>query len=71
MASVFPGLCGECAHARVVDSGRSTFYLCQRAQTDPRYRKYPALPVLACPGYERAGSPDLPPGNGPDDKLTG
>jgi hypothetical protein len=34
------------------------FYLCERSRTDPRYRKYPVLPVVACPGYERLSSPD-------------
>ena len=64
MPAVFPGLCGVCAHARLIDSGRSTFYLCERAQTDPRFNRYPILPVMACPGYQ-------PPPPGPDDKLTG
>lgn len=68
MPAVFPGLCGDCAHARLIDSGRSTFYLCQRSQTDPRFHRYPLLPVRACPGYQ---APDPPPGPGPDDKLTG
>lgn len=53
-----PGLCGHCQHCRVVDTGRSTFYLCQRALTDPAYRKYPPLPVRACPGFEETGRPD-------------
>jgi hypothetical protein len=70
MPSVFPGLCGDCAYARVVDTGRSTFYLCERALTDPRFRKYPALPVLACPGYRRPEPPAAPPAER-DDKLTG
>jgi hypothetical protein len=70
MTSAFPGLCGDCAYARVVDSGRSTFYLCERALTDPRFRKYPPLPVLTCPGYEPKKGPPTP-GPGPGDKLTG
>lgn len=64
MPDLFPGLCGDCAHARLIDSGRSTFYLCQLAQTDPRFYRYPVLPVMMCPGYQPS-----PPG--PDDKLTG
>jgi hypothetical protein len=49
------GLCETCAFARVVESARgSRFYLCKRSETDERFRKYPALPVLACIGYERA-----------------
>jgi hypothetical protein len=49
------GLCGSCAHARAIVSAKgSTFLLCERARTDPRYRKYPPLPVVSCPGYERS-----------------
>jgi hypothetical protein len=49
------GLCAICLHARIVESGRgSRFYLCQRSQTDPRFKKYPALPVLRCAGFEDA-----------------
>ena len=48
------GLCATCEHCRIVKSERSTFYLCQRALTQPEFRKYPALPVLRCPGYEPA-----------------
>jgi len=48
------GLCTDCQFMRRVESGRgSTFYLCRRSVTDPSYRKYPQLPVLRCPGYER------------------
>ena len=48
------GLCFTCQHARVVRTDRgSVFYQCQRASTDPTYLKYPRLPVLRCPGYER------------------
>lgn len=47
-----PGLCGRCRHCQVVDTARSRFYLCRRSFTDPRFRKYPVLPVRACPGYE-------------------
>jgi hypothetical protein len=48
-----PGLCGRCRYARVVQSRRgSTFYLCGRARTDPRFPRYPVLPVLRCAGFE-------------------
>jgi hypothetical protein len=30
----------------------SEFSRCLRADTDPRFPRYPRLPVLACPGYE-------------------
>lgn len=47
------GLCAACLHARVVTNDRgSRFVLCGRARTDPRFPRYPALPVRACPGYE-------------------
>ena len=46
------GLCATCRHARVITSDRgSTFLLCQLSLTDPRFAKYPRLPVLQCEGY--------------------
>jgi hypothetical protein len=49
-----PGLCGECVHARRIESDRgSPFYQCQLSFTDPRFAKYPRLPVLVCSGYVR------------------
>ena len=71
MSSVFPGLCADCVFSRRVESGRSTFCLCERALSDPRFLKYPPLPVLACPGYERKGVPVAPANPDPGDKLTG
>jgi hypothetical protein len=53
------GLCATCAHAKTIASARgSTFTLCERAEDDPRYRKYPALPVFTCDGFERRASSD-------------
>jgi hypothetical protein len=47
------GLCATCAHARRVTSARgSVFVLCERSRSDPRYPKYPLLPVLRCHGHE-------------------
>ena len=47
------GLCLTCQFSRVVTSDRgSRFYFCERSKTDPRFPKYPPLPVLACAGYE-------------------
>ena len=49
------GLCIRCRHVEIVRSGRgSAFYLCGRSRVDPRFARYPALPVLVCPGYEPA-----------------
>ena len=48
------GLCADCRHARVQRSGRgSVFWRCLRAEADPRFARYPRLPVTDCPGYER------------------
>ena len=42
------------AHQRLVRSGRgSRFSLCERSFDDPRFPKYPRVPVLSCPGFER------------------
>lgn len=47
------GLCLTCQHMRLVRTDRgSVFSQCQRSATDPRYPKYPRLPVFHCPGYE-------------------
>ena len=46
------GLCDRCAHQRVVRSGRgSLFSLCERSFDDPRFAKYPPVPVASCPGF--------------------
>jgi hypothetical protein len=46
-------LCNSCAHQRVVRSGRgSLFSMCLRHRDDPRYPKYPRIPVVSCPGHE-------------------
>jgi hypothetical protein len=46
------GLCTSCLHARRIDSARgSAFLLCQLSVTDPRFPKYPRLPVLGCSGF--------------------
>jgi hypothetical protein len=47
------GLCADCTHARRIASDRGAkFYLCELAAVDPAYRKYPALPMLRCAGYQ-------------------
>jgi hypothetical protein len=48
------GLCADCVHARSVESDRgSIFLLCELSRSDPRFTKYPRLPVLFCDGYEK------------------
>ncbi len=66
-AIVSPGLCASCRHARPIAGARSTFWLCDRSRTDPRFPRYPRLPVVRCAGYERAAgevtpAPPAPPG---------
>ncbi len=47
------GLCATCRHAREVENSRgSRFLLCERSRTDPRFPRYPPLPVLRCAGHE-------------------
>jgi hypothetical protein len=50
------GLCDTCVHQRVVKNTRgSAFSLCHRSKTEPeRFPRYPRLPVMQCPGYERS-----------------
>jgi hypothetical protein len=38
----------------VVTAKGSRFVLCERSRTDIRFRRYPPIPVLSCPGFERA-----------------
>ena len=47
------GLCAACRQAQLVTSSRgSRFLLCRVAAVDPRYPKYPALPVLRCAAFQ-------------------
>jgi hypothetical protein len=49
------GLCRACRFAEVITSSKaSTFYRCRMSDIDPSFPKYPALPVLACRGYQPA-----------------
>jgi hypothetical protein len=48
-----PGLCADCRHASVTRSRRSAYLRCGLAACDPRFPRYPALPVVTCVGYRR------------------
>ncbi len=49
------GLCAACRHVRLIGNQRgSMFFLCTLAEVDPRFPKYPRLPVLRCAGFEPA-----------------
>lgn len=51
------GLCADCVWARLVRTRRgSTFLRCAKAGEDPRFPKYPPLPVRRCSGYVRSDS---------------
>jgi hypothetical protein len=51
------GLCALCRHARSAGNARgSVFVLCRRSATDPRFPRYPALPVMACAGFDASAA---------------
>jgi hypothetical protein len=55
------GLCADCLHARRIESERgSVYFLCELSMSDPRFPKYPRLPVVSCSGY--AKKEERPPG---------
>lgn len=47
----WPGLCSTCRHAHRIDTARSTFWRCRLSETDARFARYPALPVISCAGH--------------------
>ena len=50
---VAEGLCPSCKYMKLVTNDRgSRFLFCERSRSDPRFPRYPRLPVLACDGYE-------------------
>ena len=54
------GLCATCANMRRIVSDRgSVFYLCELSKTDPRFVKYPRLPVMSCSGYQEVNGLDV------------
>jgi hypothetical protein len=44
-----------------VQAARSSFLLCGLSFSDPRFRKYPPLPVIRCLGYAKKETPGGPP----------
>jgi len=58
-----PGLCEDCAHCKAIRSARgSVFRLCLLHERDPRFAKYPRMPVLQCPGYDQCPGYEKKPG---------
>jgi hypothetical protein len=61
--TTFAGLCATCIHARIIENRRgSVFWLCSLSRVDPRFPRYPPLPVRSCTGHE----PGEPQGAGED-----
>jgi hypothetical protein len=55
------GLCAGCRYSRAITGGRGArFWLCRRSETDPRFPKYPMLPVSECAGFELPPAKDQP-----------
>ena len=54
------GLCRTCRHSKRVETPRSVFWMCGLAAVDPRFVKYPRLPVIECDGYERMEEDETP-----------
>jgi hypothetical protein len=48
------GLCQDCQYARQIESDRGSVFLrCELSFQDPRFAKFPRLPVLDCDGYQQ------------------
>jgi len=51
------GLCLDCQNARQMTSDRgSVFFRGALSESDPRFPKYPRLPVVECSGFARKPS---------------
>jgi len=47
------GLCGRCVYQRIIPTPRGgRFSQCGRHFTEPRFVKYPRIPVNRCDGFE-------------------
>jgi hypothetical protein len=54
------GLCERCRNVKVVETRKgSRFYLCTLSDVDPRFPKYPRIPVVRCLGFVPAGAPGV------------
>ena len=60
------GLCTSCRHAKSLRTkGGTVIYLCGLSLSDPRFPRYPQLPVKTCPGYDVVSEvEDSPPKSG-------
>jgi hypothetical protein len=49
------GLCRCCENVQIIRNDRgSVFYLCRLSAVDPRFPRYPRIPVLECAGFSDA-----------------
>lgn len=49
------GLCARCRFAKVARNDRGgEFWRCGRAESEPEFPRYPALPVVECRGFEES-----------------
>ena len=56
MSAPNAGLCASCTHAKTIESSKgATFIRCELSFSDPRFARYPALPVVRCEGYSSRG----------------
>ena len=65
------GLCRRCVHARQVPSRTAVYWRCTLAETDPRFERYPRLPILTCAGFVAAPPAAGPQQSGPDGEPSG
>jgi hypothetical protein len=65
------GLCESCANVKIVETRKgSRFYLCTLSEVDPRFPKYPGIPVLRCAGYTPTESVTVAGGVSPGGLVT-
>ena len=68
MSGTTAGLCASCTHAQPITSSKgSTFIRCNLSLRDPRFPRYPTLPVLRCSGYQESPSAREPFPHDPDE----
>ena len=52
------GLCAGCVHAkRLTTKGGNAVFQCGLAASDPRFVRYPRLPMTSCAGYALKPAP--------------
>jgi hypothetical protein len=66
---MFVGLCAACQYVRVIKSAKgSLFVMCDLSKHDPRFTKYPLLPMLHCAGF--LPRTEVPSSQAPDTPLS-